>query len=236
MELSILSPLDGPIVPLEQVPDPVFAQRLAGDGIALDPLSNEVLAPCDAIICQVHRKSHAVTLSTPLGAELLIHVGVDTVELNGTGFTPLVVAGQKVRQGERILKFDAEQLAVQAKSLVTSVLVVNQDAFSVVYPARGFAQAGSTPLFKVVPVTETNPLTEHPTSSVVSSAPIVIIAENGLHARPAALLVEQSRRFVSQINVVAPDGRRKSKLAIIQSYCWKSLRLRQLLLSVGAGR
>ena len=62
----------------------------------------------DAIICRVHRKSHAVTLSTPLGAELLIHVGVDTVELNGTGFTPLVVAGQKVRQGERILKFDLQ--------------------------------------------------------------------------------------------------------------------------------
>src|SRR6185295_1759081 len=85
--LTLLAPLSGVIVPLEQVPDPAFARRLAGDGLALDPLDQRLVAPCDAQVLHVHRAGHALTLSAS-GLEILIHVGLDSVTLNGRGFEP----------------------------------------------------------------------------------------------------------------------------------------------------
>ncbi len=86
MDLIFYSPLSGPVVPLEDVPDPVFAQRMAGDGLAIDPLDNRVLSPCSGKVTQVHRKRHAVTLATDEGVEILIHIGIETVSLDGEGF------------------------------------------------------------------------------------------------------------------------------------------------------
>ncbi|MBV8901431.1 MAG: PTS glucose transporter subunit IIA, partial [Verrucomicrobia bacterium] len=86
MDAAFFAPLSGPVVPLGDVPDPVFAQRMAGDGLAIDPVDNRVLSPCDGKVAQVHRKRHAVTLVTPEGVEILIHVGIETVNLNGEGF------------------------------------------------------------------------------------------------------------------------------------------------------
>jgi multiphosphoryl transfer protein len=86
MDLIFYSPLSGPVVPLEDVPDPVFAQRMAGDGLAIDPLDHRVLSPCLGTVTQVHRKRHAVTLLTDEGVEILIHVGLETVSLDGEGF------------------------------------------------------------------------------------------------------------------------------------------------------
>ena len=80
--LTLLAPLSGVVVPLDQVPDPAFARRLAGDGLALDPLDQRLVAPCDARVLHVHRAGHALTLSAS-GLEILIHVGLDTVKLKG---------------------------------------------------------------------------------------------------------------------------------------------------------
>src|SRR5688572_1687086 len=116
-----MAPLSGVIVPLDQVPDPVFAQRLAGDGVSLDPISQRLLAPCDARIIQVHRAGHALTLSAA-GLEIMIHIGLDTVNLKGTGFTTSVKAGDEVRSGDPLITFDADYVGTHARSLLTQVL------------------------------------------------------------------------------------------------------------------
>ena len=114
--LALLAPVSGVIVPLEEVPDPVFAQRLAGDGLSIDPLGSEVVAPCDAVVRQVHRALHEVTLEAS-GLEIVIHVGLDTVLLRGAGFHPAVKAGQQVRAGDVFLRFDVDAVARRARSL-----------------------------------------------------------------------------------------------------------------------
>ena len=122
--LIIVAPLSGIIVPLERVPDPAFAQRLVGDGVSIDPMSDRVLAPCDARVLQVHRAHHAVTLSAR-GLEIIIHVGLDTVLLEGEGFTAHMKAGDTVRTGAALLSFDADLVARRARSLLTQVVVSN---------------------------------------------------------------------------------------------------------------
>jgi glucose-specific phosphotransferase system IIA component len=123
---SIFAPISGVIVPLDDVPDPAFAQRLAGDGIAIDPLDQRVVAPCDARVLQIHRAGHALTLSAN-GLEILIHVGLDTVKLNGKGFKTRVKAGDQVRKGDELMPIDADYIATQAVSLISPVQVTNLD-------------------------------------------------------------------------------------------------------------
>ncbi|KEI68438.1 NagF [Planktothrix agardhii NIVA-CYA 126/8] len=81
------APLSGHILPIEQVPDPVFAQKMVGDGISIDPVSQVLIAPCDGEVIQLHPSYHAVTLKTPEGLEVLMHIGLDTVTLRGQGFS-----------------------------------------------------------------------------------------------------------------------------------------------------
>jgi glucose-specific phosphotransferase system IIA component len=135
--LIIVAPLSGIIVPLERVPDPAFAQRLVGDGVSIDPMSDRVLAPCDARVLQIHRAHHAVTLSAR-GLEIIIHVGLDTVLLNGEGFTALVKAGDTVRTGDALLSFDADLVARRARSLLTQVVVSNVESVAGIEASEGF--------------------------------------------------------------------------------------------------
>ena len=146
--LALLAPVSGVIVPLDEVPDPVFAQRLAGDGLSIDPLGSEVVAPCDAVVRQVHRASHAVTLEAS-GLEIVIHVGLDTVLLQGAGFHPAVKAGQPVRAGEVLLRFDIDAVARRARSLLTEVIVSNMDRVATLRPRSGMVVAGHDVLFEV---------------------------------------------------------------------------------------
>src|SRR5512145_15757 len=115
--LALKAPLSGVLVPLDEVPDPVFAQRLVGDGVSIEPLSQELLAPCDARILQVHRAGHALTLTRD-GIDIMIHIGLDTVNLGGEGFSCRVQAGDLVRAGDLLVSFDADAVAARAKSLI----------------------------------------------------------------------------------------------------------------------
>ena len=100
-DVVLLAPFTGPVVPLADVPDPVFAEGMFGDGIGIDPLDNVLVSPCDGTITHLARTHHAVTLRTEEGAEILVHIGIDTVELSGKGFTPKVEQGATVRAGDR---------------------------------------------------------------------------------------------------------------------------------------
>src|SRR5690349_11970949 len=123
--MEILAPLSGLIVALDDLSDQVFARKLVGDGVAIDPTSNEVLAPVDGRITQLHRAHHALAVTHDSGVEILIHVGLDTVKLEGRGFTPLVTLNQRVKCGQALLRFDADDIACQGYSLLTPVVVTS---------------------------------------------------------------------------------------------------------------
>ena len=199
--LTLLAPLSGIIVPLDEVPDPTFAQRLAGDGLSIDPLSNRVVAPCDARVIQVHRAGHALTLSAS-GLELIIHVGLDTVELKGDGFSPLVKAGDEVRAGDALIAFDADLVARRARSLLTQILVASMDHVAWLDRRAGRVVAGRDILMRVVLGPSLDAAGAWATGAEVISTPIVVTAEMGLHARPAAMLAAAARRFTADLRLV----------------------------------
>jgi len=205
--LTLLAPLAGVIVPLDRVPDETFAQRLVGDGVSLDPLSARLLAPCDGRIAQVHRAGHALTLDAR-GLEIMIHIGLDTVNLKGEGFTPLVKAGDTVRAGDPLIDFDADLVARRARSLLTQILVTNMDRVAGLEPGTGVVAAGRDVLLRVrlaaaAPGAEGDGAgAAAAPGELVESAPIVVTAETGLHARPAAVLAAEARRFTADVRLV----------------------------------
>jgi sugar PTS system EIIA component len=123
--ISLTAPLGGTIVPIEKVPDPVFAQRMVGDGIAILPETDEVLAPVSGILTHIFPTGHAAGITTPEGIEVLIHVGIDTVELKGEGFTILAKQGERVEAGTPLIRIDLPKLRKIARSIVTPVIITN---------------------------------------------------------------------------------------------------------------
>src|SRR4051812_6689641 len=102
-KLQLVAPLSGQVWPLERIPDPVFAQKMVGDGLSIDPTDAILLAPCAGEIIALHAAGHAVTLRAPEGAEILLHIGIDTVALKGEGFRPRVKLGDKVQTGAPLI-------------------------------------------------------------------------------------------------------------------------------------
>lgn len=127
--LQIMSPLHGEVIALEMVADDAFAQKALGDGIAIRPQSGQVVAPCDARVETLIDSHHAVGLSCDNGAELLIHVGLNTVNLQGQHFRPLVKEGDVVKAGTPLLEFDKEAIERAGYDLTTPVLVINSDDY-----------------------------------------------------------------------------------------------------------
>ena len=140
--VSLIAPLSGRLVPIERVPDPVFAEKMVGDGISIDPVSQTLLAPCDGEVIQLHPSSHAVTLKTAEGLEVLMHIGLDTVTLRGEGFEPRVKVGDRVRTGDPLIDFDADYVALHARSLLTQIVITNSDQVAKFSPYSGNVKVG----------------------------------------------------------------------------------------------
>lgn len=145
---TLLAPVSGQTVPLEQVNDPTFAQKLLGDGIAIYPDQGVVCAPCDGTVASVVDSQHAVALTTPEEAELLIHVGLDTVKLKGEHFQCLVKVGQRVTAGEELIKFDLPKVKDAGYDVTCPVLVLNSDEHPVSLLTEGTVSQG-TPLVQL---------------------------------------------------------------------------------------
>lgn len=131
MHITLLSPFSGRAVPLSSVPDPVFAGSVLGDGLAVDPCVGELRAPCDGVVVAPHASGHALTVRSPEGMELLMHIGIETVSLHGAGFSLLVAEGENVRAGQCLVRFDLAAIRPRVPSLVSMMLVANGDAFAV---------------------------------------------------------------------------------------------------------
>jgi multiphosphoryl transfer protein len=224
--IVLLAPMTGPVVPLANVPDPVFSGGMFGDGIGIDPLEGKLLAPCDGTVMHLARTGHAVTIATQEGAEILLHIGIDTVELNGKGFAPMIEQGAKVRAGDVLIEFDQDVVACNAPSLVSVIAIANSDAFEVVERAADVVlKAGESPLMTLRARDGAAVAASREASSVTEEARRTIVLEHagGLHARPAARAREAARGFDARVEV-----RFEGKKAALESVVG--------LLGLGAGQ
>lgn len=137
-EIKVLSPMQGKVIPIESVPDDTFADKIMGDGVAVLPTDDIVRAPADGTISFVAETNHAFGISTKSGLELLIHIGIDTVKLDGKGFELMVSEEQEVKVGDPVLKMDLEYLSANAPSLISPVICTELDGEDVLKPvAKG---------------------------------------------------------------------------------------------------
>ncbi|MDZ5606983.1 PTS glucose transporter subunit IIA [Bacillus pseudomycoides] len=147
---TILAPLTGEVKNIEEVPDPVFAGRMMGDGVAIVPTEGVVVSPVDGEIVQLFHTKHAVGIKTKNGTEILIHVGLETVKMEGEGFEAHVSEGQAVKAGDKLISFDLELIREKAKSTITPVVITNTDAAESINTTVGVsATKGTTEVMKV---------------------------------------------------------------------------------------
>ncbi len=212
--LSILAPLTGPVIQLKDVDDPVFSQKLVGDGIAIDPISNTLLAPCEGRVVQLHRAHHAITLETKSGYQILMHIGLDTVQLKGAGFQPLVKLNDIVKAAQPLIQFDADLLAQKAKSLVTLVVVSEGPPHTLAMTNQTSVQAAKTTLFEIFDLEIQGSVIENNEKIKASSEPVTVQLATGLHARPAALLVGIAKKYQSNIEIVKDNKKTNAKSVV----------------------
>jgi phosphoenolpyruvate-protein phosphotransferase len=211
----IKAPLSGPLVSLVDVPDPVFAQKIVGDGISIDPITQHLLAPCDGTVVQLHRSGHAITITTDAGIEVLVHIGLDTVALKGQGFTPRVRSGDKVRTGDTLIEFDADFVSTHAKSLLTQVIVTARDGVVRLEPGHGSVRAGEDVILRVHVDRAGSGAPAR--GRLVVSKPVRVPNPTGLHARPAAVLATLARPFNADVRLRlrGRDANAKSVVAVM---------------------
>ena len=122
---KIIAPLSGKVVELDEVPDPTFSQKMMGDGLAIEPTDGKVVSPVDGEIVQFFHTKHAIGIKSLTGAEILIHVGLETVTMNGEGFEGHVKEGDKVRKGDLLITFDIDLIKEKAASTITPIVITN---------------------------------------------------------------------------------------------------------------
>jgi len=226
--LELLAPLSGPVLAIENVPDPVFSQKIVGPGIAIDPTSNVLVAPCAGKIVQLHRAHHAMSIETAGGRQILLHVGLDTVKLDGQGFRPLVRLGDFVNAGQKLLEFDPDLIARRAKSLITVMVLTDvneaQVGLTLPVPAGAKVTAGRETILRVGPARSRAAVTGEPGAKTAWSESPELVIENlptGLHARPAALLSNLAKKFQAQVQIIknprqnGPSGNAKSIVGLM---------------------
>jgi len=202
MTITIRSPLSGWITPLAELPDPVFAERMLGDGIAVDPAEGRLVAPVDGVVTSLHPAKHAVTIDADGGPVLLLHIGLETVALGGEGFTTHVAPGQRVATGDLLVTFDLDAVARRARSLVTPLVITNGDAFEMMSASPpGRVKAGE-PLL-VLRALQVDAGQAAAAAAITATREFGLPLAHGLHARPAARLAAVAAQFDAQVDLVA---------------------------------
>lgn len=203
--IILAAPLEGWVTPLDLVPDPVFAGRMMGDGIAIDPTGDTLYAPCAGTILGLQATRHAVTIETDGGAQLLIHLGIDTVTLGGAGFTALVAAGDRVAAGDPLIRFDLDRLVCAARAVVTPILLTDASGFTLTDIAPAGPIAVGAPLMTLTPVAQpaTPPVAPTPTGTATPTArrAVRIDLPHGIHARPAARIAALARETGAALTI-----------------------------------
>ncbi|MGK0554039.1 PTS sugar transporter subunit IIA [Macrococcus capreoli] len=126
-QIEIKAPISGKYIAIETIPDPVFAQKMMGEGFGIEPTEGLVVSPIDGEIVNVFPTKHAIGIKAANGLEILIHVGLETVAMKGDGFETKVSAGDKVNVGDALLSFDIDLIKDNASSIITPVIITNSD-------------------------------------------------------------------------------------------------------------
>ena len=208
MNLVVAAPLEGWAAPLSEVPDAVFAERMMGDGLAIDPVGGVLYAPFDGEIVSLPKTGHALVIRSDAGVEMLMHVGLETVALAGEGFIAHVCEGQRVRAGDRLLSFDLDFLAQRAKSLVTPIILTNGERFDIVRRTQDKRINVGDALMelRVRAGAESNEAGQGEARREVT-----LNFEHGLHARPAATVARTAQRFAAAVTISAGGKRANAK-------------------------
>lgn len=148
--IEIIAPLSGEIVNIEDVPDVVFAEKIVGDGIAIKPTGNKMVAPVNGTIGKIFETNHAFSIESEDGIELFVHFGIDTVELKGEGFTRIAAEGQSVKIGDTIIELDLALLEEKSKSTLTPVVISNMDEIKEMSKHSGSVIVGETPVLRII--------------------------------------------------------------------------------------
>ncbi|WP_231621714.1 phosphoenolpyruvate--protein phosphotransferase [Sphingomonas sp. 37zxx] len=211
MTLDLNAPMAGWCTPLDSVPDAVFAGRLMGDGVAIDPTGDTLHAPCDGVVVTIHDSRHAITLRADNGIELLMHIGIDTVALHGKGFTALVEIGAAVCAGDPLIRFDLDHLVQHASAVITP-LIVTSEGLRVTPLAIGTMVAVGTPLARVTG--ESASAESAAPSLALQSRELVVQLAHGLHARPAATIAAALRELDADVTLSA-NGKQASARSVV---------------------
>lgn len=147
---SIFAYASGDLVKIEDIPDPVFSQKLMGEGVAILPSNGQILAPVDGEIILIAETKHAFALRTALGEEILIHIGLETMNLNGQGFNFFIKLGDKVKKGQIIVEADLDFIKENASSTIIPIIITNsnEDRFNFKWEDISKVKAGETKLFE----------------------------------------------------------------------------------------
>lgn len=141
-KVILCSPIEGDIVPITEVPDPVFSEKMMGDGFAVKPKNGKVYSPVNGVVVTVFPTKHAIGIKSENDLEIIIHFGIDSVQLTGEGFVSHVNEGDKVSVGDLILEVDLENIKDKIKSSITPVVVSNLESKSVKLIKKGSVKAG----------------------------------------------------------------------------------------------
>jgi len=209
------------MVPLAEVPDAVFARKLVGDGVSIDPTSSELRAPVAGTVTQLHSAHHAIAITSKEGVEVLLHLGLDTVMLKGEGFTPRVSLGDRVEAGQILIVFDPVRVGREARSLLTQMVLPGGGQILAMEAATGLVVAGQDwalrlELREATPEVASGDAIFQGGETVVSD-PVVVRNRSGLHARPAAILVAAAKNFTATVHLVrgVDEVNAKSVVAIL---------------------
>lgn len=150
-KLQIYAPLNGKIFPLEQVPDPVFSQKMMGEGVAIMPSEGNIFSPIDGTVVLLAETKHAIGLRSNDGTEILIHIGLETVLLKGQGFTVSVKEGDTVSIGQLLIEVDWDFISKNANSILTPIIITNSGERDVQYEGSKECVMGETLLMTAFP-------------------------------------------------------------------------------------
>ncbi|UTH75083.1 phosphoenolpyruvate--protein phosphotransferase [Chromobacterium sp. IIBBL 290-4] len=198
---------------MDSVPDPVFAGKMVGDGVSLDPTSGSLLAPVSGVVSNLHSAHHALTITTAEGVEVMVHIGIDTVMLKGQGFFPLVEQGQQVKAGQAVIDFDIDLVGRSAASLLTQIIITNGEAVAQMKPASGMVNAGRDVVLSLQLANGKDVLQSQLGEPQLSSD-ITIGNPAGLHARPAAVFASKAKAFSSDIQLLL-DGKSANAKSVV---------------------
>lgn len=210
--LTLHAPFAAWVSRLAEAPDEAFAAGMLGDGLLLDPLEGTVRAPFDGEVVSVAPSRHSVTLRHESGAEILIHLGIDTVSLGGRGFQQLASPGDLVRTGDELLKFDIDFVARNARSL-TSPLIVLGDSIDIEDRVIDQVARAGEPLATLNIREPQSPIEPKPAGTMITRTLVVPLA-NGLHARPSARIVSALAPFACDLAIRGANQERANARSV----------------------